>query len=513
MSLRVAVFDSVTTLVAGWRSWKDPMAAGRYRVGRELYKKSFFTAGDKGGSDRGFGKKSRSADTEINQDAGRIVDRCRELVRNNANIDEALNKITNNVVRNGITPQARLRTSAGEFDEPTNARLEAFLKRWSKKRYVDPSGHDSLAAICRLVLRHMWVDGELFVRRIWSKDLFKKGVIPFHIEVLERDYLAREIHGQQKNGNIARHGIETNALGKPLAYHFYINHPGDDLLAASREVQRIDASDVLHIYERKRASQGRGLSWLAAVVMDIYTFADYLNIERNGARMAASVALYLKSIYPEAFGPEEPDTRRDSEIGMTDSASKTLEEFTSQKHLLTKLPQQTEIQMINHNRPGNQFPKYVETSQRTHANGTSLSYSSYSGDYTASSYSADRSSKLEERLGFRGQQYFLCEKLLESLWHWAMEGIWMGGLMPMPGYDKDPDRWWDSVEWDLPGWTWVDPLKDSKGASNDLAIGITTRKKLAAARGEDWDEIYAQAMIEEKKMAELRKLREENVNA
>lgn len=516
MNVRVAIFDSWTSLAAGAVGLFSPGRAGRFRLGREMYKRSFFDAGSLKGSDKNWREKSKSADTEIYKESGLIVDRCRDLARNNVYIKEALRKITNNVVRGGITPQARLRNPSGTLETKLNAQLEATWKRHSKRRYIDSSGHDSQAAIQKLVLRHMWFDGELFVRRIWSKDLAKLGVIPFHVELLERDYLAKIIHGVQKNGNLAKHGIEYNKLGKPVAYHFYIGHPGDDLLIMARETHRVDASDVLHVYERERASQGRGLSWLVAVIMEVYSFGEYQSTERIGARLAAAFGIFIKTAYPEMYGEgNRPDFVQGG--GTTDLPGGSPTDKKMEEHIgygrIDRLPDNTTIELASHNRPGTQYGPYVKTSLKTQSLGPGLSYSSYSHDYSDSSYSADRSAKLEERLGFKGQQMFLAEKFLEPLWQWAMEGMWVAGLMPMPGYATDPDRWWDCVEWQNPGWTWVDPLKDSKAAANDLLIGITTHKKLAAARGEDWDEIIDQAIIEEKKLVELRKLREENKDA
>ena len=44
------------------------------------------------------------------------------------------------------------------------------------------------------------------------------------------------------------------------------------------------------------------------------------------------------------------------------------------------------------------------------------------------------------------------------------------------------------VQWQNPGWPWIDPSKDAKGAEMELKMKINTRRRLAAERGLDWDE-------------------------
>jgi capsid protein len=48
------------------------------------------------------------------------------------------------------------------------------------------------------------------------------------------------------------------------------------------------------------------------------------------------------------------------------------------------------------------------------------------------------------------------------------------------------------VTWQAPGWPWVDPLKDSRAAKTEIELGINTRRKLAADRGHDFDELVEQ---------------------
>jgi capsid protein len=45
------------------------------------------------------------------------------------------------------------------------------------------------------------------------------------------------------------------------------------------------------------------------------------------------------------------------------------------------------------------------------------------------------------------------------------------------------------VVWQVPGWPWVDPDKDSKAAERDIKNGLNSRHKVCMERGSDYEEI------------------------
>jgi capsid protein len=53
----------------------------------------------------------------------------------------------------------------------------------------------------------------------------------------------------------------------------------------------------------------------------------------------------------------------------------------------------------------------------------------------------------------------------------------------------------------------VDPTKDAKAASTELDMGVTTRRKICATKGDDYDEIKEQLLREERELKELREIR------
>ncbi|NDY41260.1 phage portal protein [Dissulfurirhabdus thermomarina] len=489
-------YDLITRVVAGVLGIVSPHRAAAYRYGRQLLRT--YAAGLPGGPNAAWLPRRRSADAEIRLAHKRLLPRARDLAQNSPYIAGGIERILNNVVRSGIRPQARIQTASGRPNTAANRRLERLWAQWVP--HADLSGQLSYYGLQRLVLRHDWIDGEVLVHRVWDDSI--PGVVPLRLEVLESEHLDDTVDGELPNGRLARRGIELDpATGRPVAYHVLPYHPGDYLAYGRRpKARRIPAADIIHLYERRRASQTRGVSRLAPIIMEAYDLSEYKAAERIGARLAAAFGVFVKSSLPE-LGPG---------IGTAAETDTTLPDYIEPGRIQA-LPFGTEIQVASHNRPGGQYESYVRDSVRSLSVATGISYEAFSNDYTSASYSSARSASLEERISYQALQQYLNERFNSRVWTWFVEAAMIAGLAPyLPGYGSDPRAYHEAVAWQCPGWTWVDPLKDSRAAATGIELVTTTRSKIAAQQGEDWDETLEQAIAEERRLADLYRLRREN---
>lgn len=475
-------FDLMTNLGAGVLAFVAPAKAQDYRAKRALFKRGYSAAAKTGPNQR-WQPKDQAADTLIGKDQKLIIARCRDLAINNPYISGAIKKICNNVVRQGIRPQAKNKIG-GRLNVRLNTQLESAYAKWGKRKNCDVLGHDSISAIQKLVLRHCWTDGGCLLRRVWNRTAY----LGFRIEVLETDFLNYQLDGRLANGNIIRKGVEYSAAnGRPVKYHIYDSHPGDYIIGYPRTIE-VSAEDIIHVFDRERASQHIGVPWFAALVMEAFDLSEYQRFERIGAKLAAAFGIFLKSQFPETnIGKDDPEIPDYIEPGR-----------------IQTLPNGLEIQIASHKRPGETYGPYVKTSLRGLSAGAGMSYGAMANDHADSSFSAERAAAMEERFNYQSQQNFLNEKVNDPIWAWVLEGLyWWGGL---PGYanaDK-AEQYLDNVAWQVPGWMWINPLQDAKAAEVDLALGITTRRRLASQRGLDWDEIIDELKLEEEQMKDAK---------
>jgi len=432
-----------------------------------------YAAASRKGANRNWRPANKTADEHIRRDWAWVTARARDLARNSAHVSGALEKICNNVIFTGIRPQAQLRTAQGRLDRARNTRAEDHFRRWAEHRRVDFYGKQELA------LRHCWVDGEALVHFYESARLLREGVVPLGLEILEADHLDASVHGELANGNRAVRGVEFDAEGAPVAYHLFSEHPGGlgPMGRSARASARVPAERVAHVFAPKRASQTRGMSWLAAVIMEMHDFDEYQDAERIAARLTAAFGFFVETPYPEAmdpahFGGALPGGHEGGEVRLPDFV---------EPGRIQIMPAGTKINAAGFTRPGMTYEPFSKVQLRGASAGLGMSYEAYSNDYTDASYSSARSAALEERRGYQKQQIFLNRAFNRPVWDLWSRFLFLSGLE-----DLGPEI---PVTWQTPGWPWVDPYKDASAAKLELALGSTSRRRIAASRGQDLDEI------------------------
>jgi lambda family phage portal protein len=439
-------------------------------IGRRRVLRSYLAA-NKTGPNQNWRPSNKSGDEILKKDHKLILARARDLVRNDAHVSGALRKIVNNVVFNGIRPQAALKTNDGELQRTRNNRAEAHFKRWAEA--VDFYEKQELC------LRHLWQDGEILAHFFYDPELHRQGIVPLGIELIECDHLDTSIDGRLRNGNYAKRGKEFNKAGRVVAYHVFPEHPGENTLFSLSRSNRIPAGSMIHVFSPERASQTRGVSWLVAAIMEIKDFGEYQNNERLAARLASAFGVFVESPYPEHQMPENhPITKASGYPGVDD-----ISDYIDPGRI-DVLPPGMKITTAKYERPGQTYEPFTKTTLKGASTGVGMSYESFSNDYADASYSAARSAALEERRGYQKQQSLLNRKFNTP--------IWRAFTYYMRLFDIDTLPADIPVTWQAPGWPWVDPLKDSRAAKTEIELGINTRRKLAADRGHDFDELVEQ---------------------
>jgi capsid protein len=239
--------------------------------------------------------------------------------------------------------------------------------------------------------------------------------------------------------------------------------------------------------------------------MEAYRMDEYRHIEQDGARASAIFAGFIKSAYNDfrigpgtipAGGQVSPNTP--APTGAKDAPTEMV------SGLMQTLPTGTDVTFASHNRPGNNYEPFVKDSKRAQSVGTGMSYEGFANDYTDSSYASARSGSLEERLGYRGQQIFLDEKMNWGVIAWFMEAAAMVGLAPpMPEYFADPLQYHEMVTSRTPGWQWVDERNATQAAEKKLDLVIETHSGLAAERGLVFEDVVETRIEEESQLQEL----------
>lgn len=223
-----------------------------------------------------------SANAEIGSSLARVRNRTRQMVRDNEYASRGLDALVAMTI--GTGPIAK-------------APDQALWDRWTQ--YCDAEEQLDFSGLVELAHRIRRESGEVLVRfRVRDPDAGYE--VPLQLQVLEPDHLDDGKTGPLSNGNYAICGKEFNVIGQCVAYWLFPEHPGEIVTLRRRtfESRRVPATEVLHYYRKRRASQVRGISEFATTLMRLRNLGDYELAELVRKKIEACFVAFVKTDNP-----------------------------------------------------------------------------------------------------------------------------------------------------------------------------------------------------------------------
>lgn len=411
-----------------------------------------------------------SADQEIRYELTTLRARARRLVRNNSHASGFVNELANNVIGpDGIILQAKVRTRGGQLVKPTNDEIERGWKEWGMPEHCSADGRDDWVELQRLIVKTLPVDGEVFLRRLKYFD----NAFGYALELVDPDLIDENKNRPKAPGqNEIRMGVEITSWGRPVAYHGWTRHFGDN---GVREPVVIPADEMIHLFVRYRPNQTRGVTWFAPVLLNLHYLDGYEFSELTAARVSAAKMGFIKNVKAEAIASFDP-AKKSEQPRVIDVEPGTW---------LEGLPGQ-ELEMFDPKHPSTAFKDFTKTILRAIARGLNMSYTTLTGDLEAVNYSSIRAGLLSERDQYRSLQRWLgihCHRLVYREW------LSMSLLSTAIRVDSRLASDYYAVEWKPRGWKWVDPVNDLTAAALAIGLGLDSRQRLAAEQGRDFEEV------------------------
>ena len=431
-----------------------------------------------------------SADSEVKNSLRILRNRARSLVRDSDFAKSALRAVKNNVIGQGIKHQAQVRmVRGGRLDERLNSLIEHEWKKWGKAKNCHAGGTLSWSDVQRLCLNSMIESGEVFIRFVNQQ--FGDSRVPLGLEILEADFLDDDYTGLESNGNRVRMGVEINEWGRPVAYHFLTYHPGDyqfsyGNIAQKRRI-RVPADEIIHLYSPDRPGQTRGITAFASAIMRLNNLKGYEEAEIIAARASSAMMGFVRTPDQELF---EDGTFDDQSV--LDFAPGSIR----------RLAPGEEMQFFSPSRPDDAFTPFVAQMLRAVAAGVGCSYTQVSSDFSQSNYSSSRLELLETRAHYRTLQQYMIETLCQRVYEKWMDMAVMSGSLRLPGFDIDPDRYYES-KWIAPAAQFVDPQKEAEAYKSLVRSGIMTLSQVISLHGGDFEEVMRQRQHELAMLDEL----------
>lgn len=423
-----------------------------------------------------------SADEILKWYLKKLRSRSRDLERNDDYMRNFLRKLESNIVGSaGIVLQSKVRDPiTGELDIKTNAQIEEKWAEWAKL-YASTTADMSLRDVMKIVLRSVARDGEVFIRKVRGYN----NPYRFALQILEADYCNEDLNKELPNGNRIIMGVEVDRWSKPIAYYLFKKHPEDRAFTSANQTIRVPADEIIHLFIRERPSQTRGIPWITSAMLKLRMLGAYEEAEVVAARVAAAkMGFFTESPEGAPYSGEVEDGQIVTEV---------------EPGVLERLPPGVDFKAFDPGSPSAEFGDFVKSILRGISAGIGCNYNTLCNDLEGVNYSSLRAGSIEEREFWKDIQSWFIDNFLERIFSDWMEMAVLSGQLDFPFADIQK---YMAPTWQARRWDWVDPLNDIQAKLLELKNGLTTRTRICAEKGVDFEDILDELRREKKLMDE-----------
>lgn len=418
-----------------------------------------------------------SANTNVQKSAEAIRSAARHLDENHDLASGILDVLVANTVGTGIQPEPQVQLSDGAPADALNREMSKLFDDWRFRPEVTWQ-HDYYA-LQRLVARSWFRDGEVFGNRITGpvSGIDHGTIVPYSIEALEADFVPFT-HADQARS--IQQGIEVSDWGRPRAYWVHKRHPGDAghfNIKMLGDLKRVPAETMIHLAFRKRLHQLRGVSVFSTVMNRLDDIKEIDEAERIAAKVAASMAAYIKKGSPEAY--EAP------EIGADGTASMRQMGFEA-GIIFDDLQPGEEVGTIDTKRPNNALIPFRDSQLRSAAAGVGASFSAISKNYNGT-YSAQRQELVEHYQMYQMLAGPMIYGFCQPVWDGFVDAAILSGRITVPR-DVDRTTLYDCTHTG-PAMPWIDPKKEVEARVLAMQWRLTSRSRVIRESGRNPDQI------------------------
>lgn len=426
-----------------------------------------------------------SSDAEIRRSIRRLIDRSRDLERNNDYQRGFLLSCERNVigaVRDDLrmdcgeeVPGGRNSPPKWQADPAASAAIEKAWRDWGKRGTCTVCGRYSWRDVKRLGVRSLARDGNIFTRKIFGPAAGNR--FGFALQLWEVDHLDLDKFDTLRGGGEIRFGIETNADGRVVAYHVRARHPGDTQFAAAPQTVRMNAAEFYHLFISERAEQSIGFPMIVSAITRLRQLGAFEEAAVIAARLGASKQGFFKRTAPESGDMEEGKERDDQDRIVMDAAPGTFEQ----------LPDGFELQDWSPEYPNIATGEFRKAMLRGVGTSLGMSYNTLGNDLEAVNFSSARVGLFEEREGWKALQVFLAENYFEAVFADFLPSAILAGALNLPLSKLEK---FNRPIFKARRWPFIDPLKEVNAAKTAIALRLTSRRQVIEEGGGSVDDVF-----------------------
>lgn len=447
---------------------------------------------------------TESADSAILPDLANLRQRARDLTRNVPMATGAINTTVTNVIGNGVQlkPEVDAKT-LGMSQEQSDLWEKNVTREWAIFcKTVDFTSVQHFQDLQSLMFRSTLESGDIFVVKRYRKD--HGDTYGTKVQFIEADRVSndgRKADGYEVGLNNVYAGVEIDKRGRHKAYWVSDQHPGD-IIRKTDNWRRIPARAktgepiVLHMFDRIRPDQSRGVPYLAPVIESLKQMGDYSEAEITAAVVSSMFTVFVKS----ETGEDILDTDKSASSGVFDST----EDVSLGNGAIVDLAPGEDVSFANPSRPNANFEPFMTAFLRQVGSALELPFELLIKHFT-SSYSASRAALEMAWQFFQKRRGWVVRNFLQPVYEWFLEEAIAMGRISAPGFMNEPAirMAYVGADWVGPTRIGLDPLKEANADYVDIDLGTKTIQQVIMERtGGNFDAKHAQRVKEANKRRE-----------
>lgn len=421
----------------------------------------------------------------------------------------AIKTCRTNVIGSGLRLKARVDRSVLHLSEKRAQKLETQIEKefavWAESPDCDLQRLDNFYELQQLCFLNWLLSGDVLV----TLPTTKRAKMPYDLRVnlIEADRLSNP---QEAFNPRIIGGVEVNDMGEVVAYHISTHHPLS-WDCVERKWERVEAygaktgrRNVLHIMQRERIGQRRGVPFLSSVLVALKQLGRYINAE-----LVAAVVNGLFTVFIEKDGLDD-GSEEGAFKGLPDNGlipnTYPKDSVRLGNGIVADLAPGEHAKEVKPGRPNANFDGFVVAMCRQIGAALEIPYEMIVKQFS-SNYSASRGAILEAWKMFKMYRNWIANDFCQPIYEeWFAEAVAKGRILA-PGFFDDPiiRKAYCGAEWNGPSQGQLDPVKEVQAAELRVQNRFSTRQReTVELTGGDFVANVEQSKREEQLMKEAR---------
>lgn len=477
--------------------------SGYSNYGASTYKKSLIGWNYSGGSAR----------EDISDNLSVLRQRSRDLYMGVPLGTGAVKTMRTNVVGRGLMLKPTVDKEVLGLSTDEAQALEKQIARewslWAESPDCDMARLDNFYELQQLAFLNWLASGDVLA----LLPVKKRTNQPYdlRIQLIEADRLSSPDYIDTLDNQIVS-GVEVDKDGEVIAYHFSNHHP---LSYSNEDIrwERVEAygkktgrRNVIHLMNRERIDQRRGVPFLAPVIEAIKQLGRYTDAELVAAVVSGLFTVFIEK---EDSSTEPPLGEVIPKEVQVDSADNTTIELAPGS--IIDLGEGEKANAVTPGRPNANYGGFVESICKQIGAALELPYELLLKRFD-SSYSASRAALEEAWKMFKMYRTWMANDFCQPIYEeWLAEAV-AKGRIKAPGFFTDDLRHkaYCKAQWNGPARGLLNPVQEVNAAVTRVSHGFSTRSaETMEMTGGDYYSNCEQLKQEEAILKEVKDIAEE----